>query len=607
MTNEYVGVRPKIEVGGTALAEDLEVSLEQVVVDDHLHLPDMFLLCFRDIARDVLKRGRFQVGATVKITVPAAGAGSGDVLIDGEVTTLEADYDALGSRAIVRGYDGSHRLHRGRTTQTYRNVKDSDIARTVAQRVGLGTGTIDDSQTTHDHVSQVNLSNWDFLGARASEIGFEVAVTEQKLHFRKPTPSSDAPGEGDLQTSNLLQLVFGADLLEFRPRVSSAEQVKQVNVRGWDAQRKEAVVGSAPAATTSAQLPTSPGQLAHVFGDPTYSSVDHPFSSQAEVDAAARAIADQIGSAAAEAEGVARGNPKLKAGAAVSIAVVADDFAGRYTLTHSRHIFDAQGYRTWFEVSGRQDRSLLGLVGGGVNGTGPAAPSRIAGVVVGLVTDNADPAGMGRVKLKFPWLADDYESDWARMTQLAAGPDSGACFLPEVNDEVLVAFEFGDVRLPIVVGGLHNGQDKPRLGDGLFDNGKVKRRGVVSRQGHRVVLFDDPGKSGIALITSGGSIRVSLNETSNQIHLYCQGKIVLEAQGDLTLSSQQNISLQAQGDLKLSAQQNASLQAQSGLTLSSQQNASLQAQTQLQLEGQAGASLNSSAQVEVQGGVVRIN
>jgi uncharacterized protein involved in type VI secretion and phage assembly len=211
--------------------------------------------------------------------------------------------------------------------------------------------------------------------------------------------------------------------------------------------------------------------------------------------------------------------------------------------------------------------------GGGKNGA--AAAAAMGGVVVALVTNNADPDGMGRVKLKFPWLSDSYESDWARMTQAAAGPDSGACFLPEVNDEVLVAFEFGDVGKPVVVGGLHNGKDKPRLGDGLFDNGQVKRRGLVSRRGHRVVLFDDAGKSGIALLSSDGNLRVSLNETKNEIHLYCQGKIVLEAQGDLTLSSQQNVTVQAQSQLKL--------------------------------EGQAGASLTSSAQVQVQGALVKIN
>jgi phage protein D len=553
------GIKPRIEIEGQALAAEVEVLLEQVVVDDHLHLPDMFLLSFRDAAHEVAKQAQLHIGSKVRISVPASSGGTAmELLIEGEVTAMEAEYDAVGSRAVVRGYDGSHRLHRGRVTQTYQNVKDSDIAHSVAQRAGLQAGTIDDSQTTHEHVSQVNLSDWDFLRARAAEIGFEVAVGEGKLHFRKPRPSQQAPAQGDFQSSDPLQLVFGQDLLEFRPRVSSSEQVKDVKVRGWDLMAKQAVIGSAPAGTTSVQLADTPASLAQKFGGPTYTAVDHPLASQREVDVTAKAVAEQIGSAVAEAEGVARGNPKLRAGAAISVGVVAADFVGRYTLTHTRHVFDARGYRTRFEVSGRQDRSLLGLVANGSVPASAAGPP-IHGVVVALVTNNDDPQKLGRVKLKFPWLSDGYESDWARMTQAGAGPDSGVEFLPEVNDEVLVAFEFGDVRRPVVIGGLHNGRDKPRLGDGLFDNGKVKRRGVVSRRGHRVVLLDDPGKSGIALITSNGSIRISLNETKNEIHLFCKGKVRIECQDELSLKSQQKvriegqqIELEASGPAKLS-------------------------------------------------------
>jgi phage protein D len=547
------GIKPRIEVEGSPLADEVEVLLEQVMVDDHLHLPDMFLLTFRDVSHGVAKQAQLHIGSKVKISAPVPTGSGMELLIEGEVTAMEAEYDALGSRAIVRGYDGSHRLHRGRVTQTYQNVKDSDIARTVAQRAGLQAGTIDDSQTTHEHVSQVNLSDWDFLNARADEIGFEVAVSEGKLHFRKPKPSREAPAQGDFQSSDPLQLVFGQDLLEFRPRVSSSEQVKDVKVRGWDPKGKQVVIGSAPGGTTSVQLPDSPAGLAQKFGGPTFVAVDHPLSSQREVDTTAKAVAEQIGSAVAEAEGVARGNPRLRAGTAVSVGVVADDFVGRYTLTHTRHVFDSRGYRTRFEVSGRQDRSLLGLV---VNGAVPssAAGPPVYGVVIAQVTNNDDPEKMGRVKLKFPWLSDGYESDWARMTQVGAGPDSGMSFMPEVNDEVLVAFEFGDVRRPVVVGGLHNGRDKPRLGDGLFDNGKVKRRGVVSRKGHRIVLLDDPGKSGIALITSNGSIRISLNESKNEIHVFCQGKVRIESQDELSIKSQQKVSIEGpQLELKGSA------------------------------------------------------
>jgi phage protein D len=570
-----IGVKPRVEVDGSPLAAEVEVLLEQVVVDDHLHLPDMFLLSFRDVGNQVVRQARIHIASKVRVSAPVGSSGS-ELLIDGEVTALEAEYDAGGSRALVRGYDGSHRLHRGRVTQSYQNVKDSDIARTVAQRAGLGTGTIDDSQTTHTHVSQVNLSDWDFLKARAREIGFEVAVSEGKLHFRKPRQSAEAPDLGDLRSTDPLQLVYGQDLLEFRPRLSSAEQVKDVKVRGWDPSQKQVVIGSSPAGTSSAHLSASPADLAHKFGDPTYVAVDRPLATQREVDVTAKAMAEQIGSAVAEAEGVARGDPKLRAGTPISVGVVAEDFAGRYTLTHTRHVFDARGYRTCFEVSGRQDRSLLGLVAnGGPGGEVPAGGPPIYGVVVAVVTNNDDPQHLGRVRLKFPWLSDSYESDWAWMLQAGAGPDSGASFLPEVNDEVLVAFEFGDVRRPMVIGGLHNGRDKPKLGDGLVDNGKVRRRGFVSRRGHRAVFFDDPGKSGIALITSSGSIRIALNESKNEIHLFCQGKVRIEAQDELQLKSQQGVTIEAGA--------------------------------KLQLKGSAGAKLESGGQVEVSGALIKLN
>jgi phage protein D len=568
------GIKPKIELDGAALPADVEVLLEQVAVDDHLHLPDMFLLSFRDAAHDVLQKVGAKIGSTVKISAPGAGSGSAELLIEGEVTALEAQYGSEGSRALIRGYDGSHRLHRGRNTQTFRNVKDSDIAQTIAQQAGLQPGTIDDSRTTHDHVSQLNMSNWDFLKGRGEGIGFELAVSEGKLHFRKPKSAQDAPSQGDLRSTDPLQLAFGKDLLEFRPRVSSAEQVKEVKVRGWDPKTKQPVIGTAPAGTTSSQLAAKPADYAAKFGNPTY-LVYGAASKPAEAEAHAKSVAEQIGSAIAEADGVARGNPKLKAGSAVSVGVVAGEFSGRYTLTHTKHLFDARGYRTVFEVSGRQDRSLLGLVNPGGNGSSGPGGQPIYGVVVAVVTNNNDPENLLRVKLKFPWLSDNYESDWARMLQAGAGPDSGSSFLPETNDEVLVAFEFGDVRRPIVIGGLHNGKDKPRLGDGLVDNGKVKRRGFVSRKGHRVILFDDDSKSGIALLTSDGKLKIALDESKGEIRISSQGKIVIQAQGDLSLSSKQNVTIEAQSNLSL--------------------------------KGTAGAKIESSGEVEVSGQLIKLN
>jgi uncharacterized protein involved in type VI secretion and phage assembly len=230
-------------------------------------------------------------------------------------------------------------------------------------------------------------------------------------------------------------------------------------------------------------------------------------------------------------------------------------FNGRYTLTQTRHTFEGGEYFTQIGISGRRDRSLLGLTSSAVPASRPSASGPpIPGVVIGQVTDNNDPDGLGRVKVKLPWLSDNYESDWCRMSQLGAGPDSGAVWLPEVNDEVLLAFEFGDVRRPHVVGSLYNGQDKPRLGDGLFDSGKVKRRGFVSRAGHRLVFLDDSSQLGIALVSADGSCRVALDQTNGEIRVHCQGKITIETdQGDITVKSGGDLSLSAQGSLELKA------------------------------------------------------
>ncbi len=213
---EEFALRPRVEIDGTPLPSELEILLERVVVDDHLHTPDMFTITFRDTDRQVLSQAKARIGSKVKISAPPLGGNSPEVMISGEVTALEGEYDPGGTRAIVRGYDSSHRLHHGRETQTYRNVKYSDIAQTVASRNGMQPGTIDDSKATHDHVPQVNVSDWEFLGFLAEKVGFEVAVSDGKLHFRKPTQSSEAPGGGDYQSSNPLQLVFGQVRVRWR-------------------------------------------------------------------------------------------------------------------------------------------------------------------------------------------------------------------------------------------------------------------------------------------------------------------------------------------------------------------------------------------------------
>jgi phage protein D len=554
MALETLSTTRHIQINGSHLEPDIDAQLESVLVVDRLAMPDTFSLIFRDPERDVLGRAGLEIGKKVGIST-ALGGDEPKPLIDGEVTSIEADYDTLGARAVVRGYDLSHRLNAGRKTQTFQNVKLSDVAKQLAGDAGL-EAEVDDSGGTLEHLLQPNMSDLDFLYSLARRIGYDCRVDGEKLYFKKPTDSASAPGAGDVGTENPVQLVWTDNLLEFRARVSAVAQVSEVKVRGWDVENKEAVIGQADAAATNAVLAQSPGDLASKVGGKTLVVVDHPVDNQEAADAMAAAKAEQVGSAAFEATAVAIGSPALKAGVAVSISGVDPTLEGKWVISSTRHEFGAGAYRTHLEFSGRQDRSLHGVVTNSLPGSASGS-ARAPGVVVALVTNNDDPQDLGRVRLKFPWLSDDAESFWARVTMPGAGPDSGMVWIPEVGDEVLVAFEMGDFSFPVVIGSLWNGKDKPPLGDGLFDAGAVKRRGFVSRSGHKIVFFDGDDESGVAIITQNGSYKVSLNETKEQLHIKADGKLLIEAKSleikvdtDAKLQAK-GVSLEATGQMKI--------------------------------------------------------
>ena len=111
------------------------------------------------------------------------------------------------------------------------------------------------------------------------------------------------------------------------------------------------------------------------------------------------------------------------------------------------------------------------------------------GVAAGIVTNNQDPEGLARVKVKFLWLSDQNETDWIRIATLMAGADRGTFFLPQVGDEVLVAFEHGDINRSYVIGALWNGVHKPpeTNSDGQNDLRKIR-----SRSGHELTFNEMP-------------------------------------------------------------------------------------------------------------------
>ncbi len=191
-------------------------------------------------------------------------------------------------------------------------------------------------------------------------------------------------------------------------------------------------------------------------------------------------------------------------------------------------------------------------------------PGRTAGVAVALVLDNQDPQGLGRIKVKFPAFSNDDIGHWARVAVLMAGDQRGTFFLPEVGDEVLVAFEAGDIASPFILGGLWNGKDKPP--DANAD-GKNNLRLIKSRSGHLIRLDDTDGSEKIEIVDKSGNNHLTFDTANNTITITSAQDIALEAsQGTIKLTAQ-NISLSATADVKIDAQSGLTLQASGNTTV----------------------------------------
>jgi phage baseplate assembly protein V len=171
------------------------------------------------------------------------------------------------------------------------------------------------------------------------------------------------------------------------------------------------------------------------------------------------------------------------------------------------------------------------------------------GIVEGLVTDNVDPEKLGRVKVKFPTLPEEPESTWARLAMPMAGKNRGWMTIPEVGDEVLVAFVHGDHDNAIVLGSVYNGVDVPPYAN---EDGNNDLRVFQSRSGHRLTFDDKSGEERVELITHNEEIRIIWDAKEKVLSVYSGKDIIVEAKEtisfkckDFILEADQSVSMKA--------------------------------------------------------------
>jgi uncharacterized protein involved in type VI secretion and phage assembly len=462
-----------------------------------------------------------------------------------------------------------------------------------------------------------------------------VWVDDTTIHFRKPA----------LTGSPVATTVLWNDLISLNMRLTAGSQVATVNTQSWDPQQKQQITGTA---STPAQVATNSAMqggstLSSPFGSATTMYIaNHMVSSQDEATTIAQAAFDEVTGDSLQIEGTMIGAPAVLPGNMLTIDTVGSRFNGNYYVTSAIHRVDlTMGYTTQFTVTSRRSNTLGELVGMAAtaswNGNGHGSNQA---PVIGIVTDNKDPdKKQGRVKVKLPYLvgsgseSQGIQTDWARLVVPGGGATRGVYYLPEVNDEVLVAFEQGDINRPYILGGLWNGTDAPPKGnsDVLAADGKVNQRMIQSRTGHfitmddtdsaqkvtvqtqgghKVIMDDTSGSPTITIKDSSGNNSIVIDTTTNAITITAKG-------GDITLDAQQgNVVIKALKDISLTsstggftAKAEAGAAAMKGLSTSIEASTTgeVKATAAMTVSGDASLALKSTGITQVQGSMIQLN
>ncbi|MEH2247653.1 VgrG-related protein [Nostoc sp.] len=526
--------KPILKLGGAKAPEELMKDILEIVVDESLHMPSMFIIKIHNVYVAASENSEpwknekyFNIGDQISIGFEASTTEDLDFqvaekeerLIEGEITGIEVKFSHTSeAHIIVHGYDVSHRLHRGRYNRSFLNCTDTDIVRRVAQEAKIKIGQLDASGASHEYVFQENQTNMEFLRERAAKIGFELFVQDNNIHFCKP------------KSDGFLKLKWLEDITSFDVRVTSAEQVSSVQVNSWDYGNKKLISETA----SKEQLVTDTGngdgsstsQKFKMKQPPKMIVVDQPVATPKEAKQMAQALCNELGGEFVTADAKAVGNPTIRPGKVVTLENMGTRYSGKYYITGTCHRYIHRDYTTNFTVRGLREGSLLSTL--------PPKTHLQPGQthLVGLVTNNNDPKGWGRVKVKFPTLTMKDESHWARVVGLGAGNERGFYCLPEIDDEVLVAFEHGDIHRPYIIGGVWNGKDKTvETVDDTIQNGQVRLRTIKTRAGHIVKFVDDDkgteNRGYYVRTATGSGHRLSFNDTQKFIEIQtAQGQTV---------------------------------------------------------------------------------
>lgn len=540
MTQSYFAPRFDVVISGITMSADFSERVLSVTYEGSLDTADMFKIVISNPNNLYTDSALFTPGQDVELYM---GYGSQlTPMMLGEITCIEPRFPDDGPPTItISGYDKSYKMrHNQSIPRQFKYMTDSLIVAEIAAE-NLLIPIVDPSPWFHTNMTQTD-PDFTFIKSLASNNLFDAYVYWDKLYFQLP-----------IQTEAYV-LEWGQSLKSFSPRFSTAAMSGLQVIRGYNEELATAIIGVATGAILNLDElinrlgPSALDLLANLGRRWIHSQT---ITSPIDGLALAKSLLQQLLEGLYEGTGTCIGIPELRAGSYIKVAGVGNTFSGVYRLRKVTHTINDNGYVTDFDISQEAESSLLALIRKktDIELTPPRTrKQKFYGLYVAKVLEppsvatDPDPASVlgARVKVSFPWLSDLNESGWARVVSPSAGLNSGIYFMPNPGDTVIVAFQDGDISMPIVLGSVWDGPARPPVYPPLPTNGKQI---IKTRVGHTIALDDTPGIQNVTISHINGS----------QILIDQLGNVSVTAMKDLTVNAAGNINFTAVGNINLTA------------------------------------------------------
>jgi phage protein D len=350
----------RVVVGDRPLNKEVIHDIIEVTYKDHLEEVDSLEITINnwDAENRTFKyvdQDLFDPGKQIELWMGYFGPDSLRRMITGQITALRPNFPSSGQPTLViSGLNVLHSLRKKQESFAYTKMTDNEIAAKIAKRLNVDLDTRDTQQKKYPYLLQCNQYDIVFLMERARRAGYDLVVEEPKdkgkdSQKKKPQLYFGPSGKLDKTT---YELIYGKSLVDFQPNLTTAKQVGQVTVRGWDPIHKKLIEKTVTRDQIETKKVGSAGGKSRIdlaFNEREEIIADRPIYSEEEAETLARETLDRITKDMITATGRIVGLPDLRAGSVICVDGLGERFSGRYFVTSTTHTIGDSGFTTQFE------------------------------------------------------------------------------------------------------------------------------------------------------------------------------------------------------------------------------------------------------------------